>query len=175
MRWWFVLRATEDILQNLEDQWERIKIQMSWKLEPVVYIQCHQGRWGRYLCSDSEFMVFQVMHLWQFNLYRWLFLTMALLPLYKQSLSRRRGKKHLSECSHSCGGRKLTQFQFTKWNRLTSVYKKHFSKSKIWWTTIRPDIVCIVATWLSGDILDSEVSLQGYQVFRLRHGGGVLM
>ena len=114
VRWWFVLRATEDILQNLEDQWERIKIQMSWKLEPVVYIQCHQGRWGRYLCSDSEFMVFQVMHLWQFNLYRWLFLTMALLPLYKQSLSKRRGKKHLSECSHSCGGRKLTQFQFTK-------------------------------------------------------------
>ena len=45
-------------------------------------------------------------------------------------------------------------------------------------STRKPDIVYIVETWLSGDILDSEVSLQGYQLFRLdrnRHGGGVLM
>ena len=40
-----------------------------------------------------------------------------------------------------------------------------------------PDIVCIVETWLSADILDIEIALFGYQVHRLdrnRHGGGVL-
>ena len=39
-----------------------------------------------------------------------------------------------------------------------------------------PDIVCIVETWLSSEILDSEVALPGYQVHRLdrnRHGGGI--
>lgn len=41
-----------------------------------------------------------------------------------------------------------------------------------------PDIVCIVETWLSADILDIEIVLLGYQVHRLdrnRHGGGVLI
>ena len=41
-----------------------------------------------------------------------------------------------------------------------------------------PDIVCIVETWLSSDILESEVALPGYQVHRLdrnRHGGGILV
>ena len=39
-----------------------------------------------------------------------------------------------------------------------------------------PDIICIVETWLSSEILDSEVALPGYQVHRLdrnRHGGGI--
>ena len=41
-----------------------------------------------------------------------------------------------------------------------------------------PDIVCITETWLSHDILDSELNLSGYTLFRLdrnRHGGGVAM
>ena len=41
-----------------------------------------------------------------------------------------------------------------------------------------PHIVCIVETWLSNDISDNEVSLEGYQVIcldRNRHGGGILI
>ena len=41
-----------------------------------------------------------------------------------------------------------------------------------------PDIICIVETWLCGDILDSEIALHGYLVHRAdrnRHGGGVLI
>lgn len=41
-----------------------------------------------------------------------------------------------------------------------------------------PDIVCLVETWLSVDILDSEVFIPNYSVVRLdrnRHGGGVLV
>ena len=40
-----------------------------------------------------------------------------------------------------------------------------------------PSIICIVETWLSEDILDSEIAIDGYQIVRLdrnRHGGGVL-
>ena len=98
MRWWFVLRATEDILQNLEDQWERIQIQTSWKLESVVCNATKEYGGGisvptqRSCCSaptqvctpDASVAIQPV---------PWLLLTMALLPLYKQSLSRRRGKK----------------------------------------------------------------------------------
>ena len=41
-----------------------------------------------------------------------------------------------------------------------------------------PDIVCLVETWLSVDILDNEVFIPNYSVVRLdrnRHGGGVLV
>ena len=41
-----------------------------------------------------------------------------------------------------------------------------------------PDVICIVESWLNSDILDSEISIPGYQVFRRdrnRHGGGVLV
>ena len=42
----------------------------------------------------------------------------------------------------------------------------------------QPNIVCIVETWLSSDILDKEIHLPGYQLLRLdrnRHGGGILL
>ena len=41
-----------------------------------------------------------------------------------------------------------------------------------------PDIICIVESWLDDTILDSEVSIQGYNHCRLdrsRHGGGVMI
>ena len=42
----------------------------------------------------------------------------------------------------------------------------------------KPDCVCIVESWLSSDILDSEFCIDGYDVIRLdrnRHGSGVLL
>ena len=44
--------------------------------------------------------------------------------------------------------------------------------------THNPDIVCIVETWLSDDILDSEICFPGFHVYcfdRNRHGGGVAL
>ena len=41
-----------------------------------------------------------------------------------------------------------------------------------------PDNVCIVETWLSNEISDSELTINNYQILRLdrdRHGGGVIM
>ena len=41
-----------------------------------------------------------------------------------------------------------------------------------------PLIICIVESWLSPDISDDEISIDGYQIIRLdrnRNGGGVLM
>ena len=40
------------------------------------------------------------------------------------------------------------------------------------------DVICVVETWLSAEILDAEISLCGYQCFRRdrnRHGGGVVV
>ena len=40
----------------------------------------------------------------------------------------------------------------------------------------KPDIICIVETWLDNNILDNEPILSNYQLFRLdrnRHGGGI--
>ena len=42
--------------------------------------------------------------------------------------------------------------------------------------TTKPDVVCIVETWLDGDISDSEITITDYNVTRLvrnRHGGGL--
>ena len=40
------------------------------------------------------------------------------------------------------------------------------------------DIICIVETWLSSDVLDNELAISNYQIFRHDrnfHGGGVMM
>ena len=42
----------------------------------------------------------------------------------------------------------------------------------------KPDIICIVETWLSSEIEDNEVMIDNYQIIRQdrnRHGGGVFM
>ena len=42
----------------------------------------------------------------------------------------------------------------------------------------KPDIICIVETWLSEDVMDNELLLPDYQVHRLdrnRHGGGIAL
>ena len=39
------------------------------------------------------------------------------------------------------------------------------------------DVICVVETWLSAEILDAEITIQGYQCFRHdrnRHGGGIV-
>ena len=44
--------------------------------------------------------------------------------------------------------------------------------------TSRPDIVCIVESWMENEISDYEISIDGYNVVRAdrnRHGGGVLI
>ena len=41
----------------------------------------------------------------------------------------------------------------------------------------KPNIICIVETWLSSEISDQELQIDGYQIVRLdrnRHGGGVM-
>ena len=41
-----------------------------------------------------------------------------------------------------------------------------------------PDVVCITETWLSEDVLDSEVCIPNYQLVRLdrdRNGGGIAL
>ena len=33
-RWWFVLRGEEEVLTKLEGEWEHVRLQLPWKLEP---------------------------------------------------------------------------------------------------------------------------------------------
>lgn len=45
-------------------------------------------------------------------------------------------------------------------------------------TIFKPHVVCICETWLSSDIEDDELSIDGYRIIRLdrnRHGGGVAL
>ena len=42
----------------------------------------------------------------------------------------------------------------------------------------KPDLICIVETWLCEDVSDNELSLPDYQLYRLdrnRHGGGIML
>ena len=44
--------------------------------------------------------------------------------------------------------------------------------------TSKPDVICIVETWLDHNITNNELAIQGYQLFRLdrnRHGGGIAL
>ena len=45
-------------------------------------------------------------------------------------------------------------------------------------STYHPDVVCLVETWLSDNIIDSELCIPGYTMVRLDrngHGGGVAL
>ena len=45
-------------------------------------------------------------------------------------------------------------------------------------TVNSPDCICVVETWLNGDILDNELCIEGYDILRLdrnRHGRGILI
>ena len=35
-RWWFVLRGSEDMLQEIENEWDHVSAQTNWKLEPLL-------------------------------------------------------------------------------------------------------------------------------------------
>ena len=35
LKWWFVIRGEESVLQELEGEWSTVAMQTAWKLEPV--------------------------------------------------------------------------------------------------------------------------------------------
>ena len=39
VRWWFVVRGTEEVLTKIENEWERVSLQTNWKMEPVLRFQ----------------------------------------------------------------------------------------------------------------------------------------
>ena len=39
VRWWFVVRGYEEVLEQLENDWNSISIQTAWKLEPLLEFQ----------------------------------------------------------------------------------------------------------------------------------------
>ena len=39
-KWWFILRGSEERLQQLENEWEPVPIHTSWKIELAYYFIC---------------------------------------------------------------------------------------------------------------------------------------
>lgn len=37
-RWWFVVRGSEEIIQQLESEWPKVQLQTAWKLQPLLFI-----------------------------------------------------------------------------------------------------------------------------------------
>ena len=36
VRWWFVIRGSEDMLQDIDSEWDHVSAQTNWKLEPLL-------------------------------------------------------------------------------------------------------------------------------------------
>ena len=59
--------------------------------------------------------------------------------------------------------------------------QEHFAKIdylRVLCNIYKPDCIRIVESWLSGDVLDGELCIDGYNIIHLdrnRHGGGVLL
>ena len=50
-KWWFILRGSEECLQQLENEWEPVATHTSWKIEPAYHFICDApGQHG----SDKE-------------------------------------------------------------------------------------------------------------------------
>ena len=41
MKWWYILRAEEAVLNQLEQEWEKVQLQTLWKLEPCYKLPIH--------------------------------------------------------------------------------------------------------------------------------------
>ena len=110
----------------------------------------------------------------------------------------KRSKKHIStrtEESSSSGRNGSDNIQrgsgeeeriLTQRNNLKCLYLNarsiinKFHLFEAWINSIKPDVIGVTETWANEDILDSELSLDGYDIFRRdrpvdRVGGGVLL
>ena len=54
VRWWFVLRADENVLKRLEESWGAIAIQTNWKLEPLLSFAEEQPNPPRSQAQDES-------------------------------------------------------------------------------------------------------------------------
>ena len=43
-RWWFLLYGEEEILKQLEGQWEKVALQTNWKIESCTKPACDKYR-----------------------------------------------------------------------------------------------------------------------------------
>ena len=41
VKWWYILRAEEAVLNQLEQEWEKVQLQTLWKLEPCYKLPIH--------------------------------------------------------------------------------------------------------------------------------------
>ena len=78
--------------------------------------------------------------------------------------------------SHSCNFQSNSNLKILYFNARSLLPK--FDELLLLTDFHHPDVICITESWLCLDILDSEISIPGFQTMRLdrnRHGGGVLM
>ena len=84
---------------------------------------------------------------------------------------------HKLDCSHNPidkYSRKSNKFIVLYYNARSLLHNLDDLKSNI--PLYKPDILCIVETWLDNSIDDKEISIPGYHSIRLnrnRHGGGI--
>ena len=36
LRWWFVLRGSEDVMKKLDNEWGKVSLQTNWKIMPLL-------------------------------------------------------------------------------------------------------------------------------------------
>ena len=51
--WWFLVRGTEEHLKKLEDEWERVSLQINWKLEPCTRPKDNSDAPNMLLAADT--------------------------------------------------------------------------------------------------------------------------
>jgi len=177
-----VIHADEVCLQQLESEWQKVELQTSWKLEPCYrYLesdtyertpssgeQCPEGESEAALLDPAPS-------------------SRCSEPTYGDTeaaggISARRvgSPNHSVEgvSSHSCNfqSKSNSNLKILYFNARSLLPK--FDELLLLTDFHRPDVICITESWLCLDILDSEISIPGFQTMRLdrnRHGGGVLM
>ena len=55
IRWWFVVRGSEETIQQLESGWPKVQLQTAWKLEPLYFTSMKKMPNKSYQCQQINY------------------------------------------------------------------------------------------------------------------------
>ncbi len=191
LRWWHVVSGEEEILKQLEGEWEGVQCQTGWKIEPCLAFSTAvelplQSPDPTHLAetqpSPTLLPPFSLrVHLRETStplgvnscrLHAGSGGATTVAPCQTTVLGVSSNLVNLN-CSNATNSSQLSIIYFNARSLLPKI-----SELQTVCLALDPDIVCITESWLADAIEDLEIKIPGYSCSRLnrdRHGGGLVM
>ena len=156
IRWWFVVRGSEDVLSKLESDWEQVQLQTKWKIEPLLKFaeENHNSLLEFESVSEPAETQDKAQPLQMISLKP----MKQLMPIQNRKMKPDSNSNAKAFFSINPAYMHHT-ICWAKAQTCRSVLPK-FDELACLCAAKKPTIVCLVETWLCPDILDSELAIR---------------